>query len=166
MFGTNRAIDEIKWQLRMPTRFAIRELKLIYLDKVQEETSKFLASRIKHDFLQPDRDLSLDLTVREAEILIAANEEVRNLADNGGLKDLHQRYNDIHGKVETDYFGLRDYLAKTIQVIEGKENQLYDNLIHDYGLPLKRHGDVGGLLDVLGLASGDVAFDNLSIIEA
>ena len=144
----------------------MRELKLTYLDKVQDETNKFLASRIKHDYLQPDRDLSLDLTVREAEILIAANEEVRSLADNGGLKDLHQRYNDIHGKIETDYFGLRDYLAKTLQVIEGKENQLYDTLIHDYGLPLKRHGDVNGLLDVFGLAAGDVAFENLSIIEA
>ena len=117
----NRDLDEIKGQLRMPTRFALRELKLTYLDKVQDETNKFLASRIKHDYLQPDRDLSLDLTVREAEILIAANEEVRNLAENGGLKDLHQRYNDIHGKIETDYFSLRDYFAKTLQVIEGKE---------------------------------------------
>ena len=90
MHENNRVdIDEIKWQLRFPTRFAVRELKLPYLDKVQEETSKFLVSRIKIDFLQPDRDLSLDLTVREAEILIAANEEVRNLANNGGLKDLH-----------------------------------------------------------------------------
>jgi hypothetical protein len=43
--------DEIKWQLRMPTRFAMRELKLTYLDKVQDETNKFLASRIKHDYL-------------------------------------------------------------------------------------------------------------------
>ena len=98
----------------MPTRFAMRELKLTYLDKVQEETNRFLASRIKHDYLQPDRDLSLDLTVREAEILIAANEEVRNFAETGGLKDLHRRFNEIHGKVETDYFSIRDYLAKTI----------------------------------------------------
>jgi len=36
LFITNRVFlaDEIKWQLRMPTRFAIRELKLTYLDKV------------------------------------------------------------------------------------------------------------------------------------
>lgn len=149
----------------MPTRFAMRELKLTYLDKVQEETNRFLASRIKHDYLQPDRDLSLDLTVREAEILIAANEEVRNLAEAGGLKDLHRRYNEIHGKIETDYFSLRDYLAKTIQVIEAKENQFYDTLNHDFGLTLKHHGEQGGIFDVLGLASGDVAFENLSIIE-
>jgi hypothetical protein len=54
----------------------MRDLKLTYLDKVQEETNRFLATRVKHDYLNPERDLSLDLTVREAEILIAANQEV------------------------------------------------------------------------------------------
>jgi hypothetical protein len=70
--------------------------------------------------------------VREAEILIAANSEIRDLAENGQLHNLHERFNDIHGKIETDYFAMRDYLAKTLQVIEGKENQLYDTLNHDF----------------------------------
>ena len=64
----------------MPTRFAMRELKLSYLEKVQTETAAFLGERVKHDFLRPDRELTLDLTVREAEILISANEEVRALS--------------------------------------------------------------------------------------
>lgn len=76
-------IDEIKWQLRMPTRFAMREIKLSYLDKVQENTIEFLGQRIKHNFIQPDSELSLDLTIKEAEILILANQEVRELAENG-----------------------------------------------------------------------------------
>jgi hypothetical protein len=51
-------------------------------------------------------------------------------------------------------------------VIEGKENQIYDTMNHDFGIQLKHHGDVGGLFDVLGLANGDVAFENLTLIEA
>ena len=31
-------IDEIKWQLRFPTKFATSTLKLTYLDKVEQET--------------------------------------------------------------------------------------------------------------------------------
>ena len=119
-------IDEIKWQLRMPTRFAMRELKLSYLDKVQSETSKFLSERVKHDFLRPDRELTLDLTVREAEILISANDEVRSFADQGGLKDLHLKFNELTGRVEAEYFNVREHLAKTLQVLENKENELYD----------------------------------------
>ena len=81
----NNIIDEIKWQVRMPSRYAIRELKLSYLDKVQTEATAFLNQRIKYDFLKPDRELTLDLTIKEAEILIMANEEVQGLAESGKL---------------------------------------------------------------------------------
>ncbi len=159
-------IDEIKWQLRMPTRFAMRELKLSYLDKVQQETANFLSERVKHDFLRPDRELTLDLTVNEAEVLIAANEEVRAFADQGGLKDLHARFNELTGRVEAEYFNLREHLAKTLQVIEGKENELFDQLASsEYGLKVKKHGDSAPILDAFGLSSGDPAFDNLSVVE-
>jgi hypothetical protein len=60
-------------------------LKLSYLDKVSEETTNFLNERIKHDFLRPGKELTLDLTVKEAEILMTANEEVRELANKGEL---------------------------------------------------------------------------------
>lgn len=39
-------------------------------------------------------------------------------------------------------------------------------MIHDFGIPIKRHGENFAIFDVIGLASGDIAFDNLSIIEA
>lgn len=149
----------------MPTRFAMRELKLSYLDKVQSETAKFLNERVKHDFLRPDRELTLDLTVQEAEILISANDEVRAFADKGGLKDLHQKFNELTGRVEAEYFNVREHLAKTLQVIENKENELYDQLVSEFGLRVKKHGDSAAILDVLGLSSGDSSFDNLSIVE-
>ena len=66
-------IDEIKWQIRMPSRFAQSSLKMTYLDKVKEETTKFLNERIKHNFLKPDQGLNLDLTLKDAELLISAN---------------------------------------------------------------------------------------------
>lgn len=149
----------------MPTRFAMRELKLSYLDKIQIETGNFLNDRIKHDFLRPDRDLSLDLTIREAEILISANEEVRTFADQGGLKDLHNRFNDLTGRVESEYFYVREHLAKTLQLIENKENELYEQLTSEFGLRIRMHGDAAPVLDVLGLTSGDSSFDNLTVVE-
>lgn len=150
----------------MPTRFAMRELKLTYLDKVQAETANFLNERVKHDYLRPDRELSLDLTIKEAEILIAANQEVRDLADAGGLKKLHNRYNDIHGKIETYYLAIREHLAKTLQVVEGKENALYQQLNEEYGIGLKLHGENATFLDLLGVATGDPSFENITKIEA
>ena len=92
--------DEIKWQIRTPSRFAVREQKLSYLDKVQDETINFLNERIKHDFLRPDKELTLDLKINEAEILISANQSIRDLAEKGDLKKLHQNYLQLKDKVE------------------------------------------------------------------
>jgi hypothetical protein len=63
----------------------MREMKMSYLDKINEETTNFLNERIKYDYLRPGKELTLDLTVREAEILMAANEEVKELAAKGEL---------------------------------------------------------------------------------
>ena len=88
-------IDEIKWQLRFPTKFAMSTLKLTYLDKVEQETHNFLSERVKHNLLNPEKGLNLDLTIKEAEILMSANENVRDLADKGELQKIHKKYNDL-----------------------------------------------------------------------
>lgn len=145
----------------------MRELKLSYLEIVQKETNAFLNTHIKHDFLRPDRELSLDLTVKEAELLISANEEVRALADSGELRAIHNRYNDVRTRIETEYLVVREHLAKTLQIIESKENEIFQKLASEFGfINVKLHGENAPLLDALGLSRGDNAFTNLSIVEA
>lgn len=115
--------------------------------------------------MRPDRELTLDLTVREAEILISANEEVRNFADQGGLKELHNKYNVLTGKVEMEYFNVREQLAKTLLLIEGKESEINEQLANEFGLKVRRHGESAPILDTLGFTSGDAAIDNLNVLE-
>ena len=92
----------------------MRELKLNYLDKVQLETANFLNERIKHDFIRPDRELTLDLTIKEAELLASANDSIRAQADSGALKDLHTRFTNAQSRVASEYFTVREQLSKTI----------------------------------------------------
>lgn len=47
--------------------------KLTYINKVEEETMRFLNERIKHNYLDPAKGLSLDILYRDAEILISAS---------------------------------------------------------------------------------------------
>lgn len=56
-------------------------------------------------------------------------------------------------------------MAKTLQVIENKENELYEQLTSEFGLRVRMHGDAAPVLDVLGLTSGDSSFDNLTVVE-
>jgi hypothetical protein len=59
----------------MPSRYAMRELKATYLSSVEQEVQKFLKEKVKYDYLNPGNELSLSLTVRDAEKLIKATPE-------------------------------------------------------------------------------------------
>ena len=76
-FYVFRILDEIKWQIRQPSRFAMSSAKMTYLERVRAEVKTFMNENIKYDYLKPERDLSLDLSVKEAEILISAGPIVR-----------------------------------------------------------------------------------------
>ena len=104
----------------------MRALKLSYLNKIEEEVHKFLQDNVKHDFLKPDRELSLDLMVREAEILISANSDIKGLAESGNLRELHEKCRNIQDKVEADFLKVRDHLDRIIAQVEEKENEIYD----------------------------------------
>lgn len=145
----------------------MRELKLNYLDKVQLETANFLNERIKHDFIRPDRELTLDLTIKEAELLASANDSIRAQADSGALKDLHTRFTNAQSRVASEYFTVREQLSKTLQIIESKENEIYTRLVEEFDFnTVKLHGQGGSFIDLLGLSTGDNAFSNLTIVES
>jgi len=78
-------LDEIKWQIRMPKSFAMREQSLIYKDRVQDEILAFVGKSIKHDYIKGNREISLDLTVSEAQQLYNADAKLRTMAESGSL---------------------------------------------------------------------------------
>ena len=101
-------IDEIKWQVRAPTRFARSTDKMTYLEQVRREVQNYLNENIKIDYLRPDRALSLDLTVKEAELLVSATPKVQQLGASGELENMHTRCRETTEKVESSYLTLRD----------------------------------------------------------
>ena len=144
----------------------MRELKLTYLEKVQQETTRYLNTHIKHDFLRPDRELTLDLSVKEAELLLSAGEGVRGLADSGELKKIHERFNAAKNRVDTEYLAIREHLAKSLQIVEGKEDAIYAQLNSLGFANVRLHTEAAPIFDTLGLTSGDTAFENLATVEA
>lgn len=149
----------------MPSRFAARELKLTYLERVQEETHIFMNERIKHDFMKPDRQLTLDLSVREAELLMAASQEVRDLADSGDLKKIHSAAFETRERAEREYLGVREHIQKIIHQVEEKENEIYAQLQENFGLDkVRKHGQ-SSLLDILSFSASDPIFANLAMVD-
>lgn len=159
-------LDEFKWGIRAPSRYAISEISLNYLDPVQNEVVKFLKDNIKHDFLKPDHELTLNLTVREAEILMLANPDVRALAEKGELKSLHEKCNQIQDKVDADFLKTRDLLDRIVKQAEEKENEVYEELEKAGISGFKRQGLETSLFDILSFTTGNPSLENLTILEA
>lgn len=100
--------------------------KLTYINKVEEETMRFLNERIKHNYLDPAKGLSLDILYRDAEILISASQNVRNLAETGELAKVQQKCIELEQRIEGDYLAVRNHIGKILIQIEQKENELVD----------------------------------------
>lgn len=73
-----------------------------------------MTQKVQHDFLNPGKELNLDITLGEAEILMSANGDVRAMAEQGTLKALHERCSKIQEKVDADHLRTRDSLARIL----------------------------------------------------
>ena len=80
-----KGADEIKWGLRMPNRFAMRQLSLNYEDEVQKQILTFFQSNVQYDYLNGNREINLEVKLKEAEFLYSANEEIKGMAKSGEL---------------------------------------------------------------------------------
>jgi hypothetical protein len=124
-----------------------------------------MQQNIKFDYLQPDKQLTLDLTVKEAELLISASDEVKGMAEKGDLIKLHERCKGIEDKVDSGYLKVKDQIDRIIQQIEDKEDDLYRSA-EGFGVErLKKHHD-SSFMDIFGLSKGNPSIENLVKIEA
>jgi hypothetical protein len=76
----------------MPNRHAVRTLSYRYEDEVQEKINSFIGTALPFDYMQGNRELNLDLTLKEASHMYSANDNIKSLAQSGELQALHASY--------------------------------------------------------------------------
>lgn len=103
--------------MRVPTRYAVREMSLLYEDDVQREILNFLGQNLKHDYLNANREINLDLVLNEASYLYNANDRIKGLAETGELKQLHEKCADLDSSVQTNYIKVMDQLDRVLAQI-------------------------------------------------
>lgn len=154
--------DEIKWGLRMPSRFAMRQLSLNYEDEVQKQIIAFFKKNVQYDYLNGNRDISLEMTLNESEFLYSANDKIKGMAQSGELQRLHARCNELESAVETGYLKVIDHLDRALAQISQTEEEIYHSC--DSLNRLRSHNSKS-LVDALSLSSGCVSLENFLIVE-
>lgn len=145
---------EIKTQLRFPKAYAQSEINLRYLDKVTELTQEFMKKKINQNYFTGEGSVSMSATLSEVEVLNSAGENVKNLAQSGALKDIHERCDSLKEASESQYINMRDKIESIIQAIQTKEDDVYESLTDDELVRVSTHEVYNSsLLNIEGMAS-------------
>jgi uncharacterized protein with NAD-binding domain and iron-sulfur cluster len=110
------------------------------------------------------------LSVRDAEFIISANSNVRNLAESGELAKIHSKFDALENRVEGDYLAARNHIGKILIQIEDKEDELVQQL-QEMGIEKLRIHTNGNwekisFFDRMGLTYGDPSINNITVLEA
>lgn len=163
--------DEIKTQLRFPKAYAQSEQNLRYLDQVKAITQDYLNQNIKENYFNGDQQVSLDASLGEAEVLFAANDEVKALADSGSLRAMHENVTALTEAAESQYINTKDRLENIVDAIQAKEDEIIENATEDYEIVgLRRHDQAGemSLNNLADFVKGGtvISAENLATIAA
>ena len=88
----------------------------------------FYKQHVQYDYLNGDRDISLEMTLKESEFLYSANDKIKELAQTGELQKLHAKCNELESAVETGYLKVIDHLNRAIAQISQIEEDIYQSL--------------------------------------
>jgi hypothetical protein len=86
----------------------------------------------------------LDASLGEAEVLFAANDNVKALAESGSLRALHETVSALTEAAESQYINTKDRLENIVGAIQAKEDEIIENAAEDYDVVgLRRHDQAG-----------------------
>ena len=123
---------EVKNQLRFPKAMAMSKENLRYLERVRKEVHSFIASNISHNYVTGEKDITLDSTLQEIEVLYNANPEVKAMAETGQLTEIHQKVHNLAESSKSEYKNIRDRLNNIVSAVQSKEDEIYKEAMHDY----------------------------------
>jgi hypothetical protein len=67
-----------------------------------------MEKKIGFNFLKPDQELSLDITIAEAEIMMCAKPELKVIAARGDFKKKFIKHRELKEKYKSEYMLVRD----------------------------------------------------------
>jgi len=121
--------DSIKYEIRMPSRYAGVVDSNEYLPEVQAKMLEFLNSNLKTNMLDPERGFDLDMTVREAQLIAEASDSLKSKAEVGevtevvthwkhALKNFHEARDELFDKLNDAFNASEEQEKAALESIE------------------------------------------------
>ena len=153
--------------MRFPKAYATSEENLRYADRVREQVAIFMNGNIPHNYFTGERNVGLEASLQEAEVLYSANDAIKAMADSGELQALHEKFNSLHQRSQTEYLSIRDKINNIIIAAQSKEDEISQEAMADYaqlGLTMHNSTETGYSTILSGRAY--ITLNNLSLIDS
>lgn len=157
--------DEIKFGLRMPSRYAVADIKSTYRNKVEDEVMRYLNENLKHNYFNPDQELNLDMTVQEVEWQMGSTKALMGPAESGELKKMHEECLRTEKQLDAEMAENMEAIDDLLSQVNTHENAIYDSF-NQYGISgINKHTQEDNFLDYISGSTGDKTANNFSLIQ-
>jgi len=68
--------------------------------------------------------------------MFSANDRVKEMANSGQLKEIHQRCDNLNEAAESEYIGVKDRLENILSTINAKEDEILGQIRSELGVKL------------------------------
>jgi len=134
---------------------------------VQDKLLEFLKEKVPHDYIEGNREITLDLSMKEVERLYNADQKLRDMAETGELQALHARCTELTNSIGSGYIKVFNSLDRTMQAICEAEQEVYDQLAENSGFDnLLSHASEVSFKDAMAFVDGNVPLENYSLVKA
>lgn len=120
--------DQIKWEIRLPRKYARSEAARPYHEQVEKEVLNFVNMKIKANMNAPSVPLSLNTQVNEIVSISENFDALKPHYETGNLQSVHERFDRASASLEATreevYQALSNIYDKTIE----EENSLNEAL--------------------------------------
>lgn len=138
--------DDIKWEIRMPSRYAVSTHSRRYLPQIEEQVMTYMRDTLKYNTINPESEFSLDMKIRDGMVIAEQVKDLSEFGDSGELQKVWSEFTSSKANLDSKRDALYDALNSVYEETVTLENQLVDQL-QDTIPSAKINTGKSGLLD-------------------
>jgi hypothetical protein len=124
-------LDEVKWAVRQPSAYATSAPSFKYLNQIEQKVQEFLKENMKHNYVDLERGVDMNLSMKDAEFIYSASDDIKDMAESGKLQEITDKYRSASEAAESHYNQVNDAFNRILTQLKDKENELIEQLDKD-----------------------------------
>ena len=157
--------DHVKWAIRMPTAYAVRQENLDYLPEIKAVIEDYVYQHFSYNITDGSELDVEDMTLGELKTIYRnQSDKVREMQASGELTKLHEEFAEVESAYNTSHLKIMDALDRAEVQITQAEDEINRNL-YESDARVRLHKSDDAITSLMTMTAGDVTLHNLQIAQ-